>query len=163
MKTVTYILAAIGLMFLGALLNEALDKPNQGLVPAEEVVAQPPMAAVAITPDDLRVRTLETPVPSRPAHDDGAVYYPVASYAVSHLSNDFFGVPRVFVAIFFAAFVLMLLAGGFFILLRLTRSRRETDPEESRVMQDLHRLGCSLESRLNALETILLDRGRPGH
>ena len=64
-----------------------------------------------------------------------------------------------FVGTVFLAFLL----GGFALLWRVAgRSPRE-NPEDGRMVQELYHLGKSLETRMDALETILLDRQRPAN
>jgi hypothetical protein len=160
MKTLTYLLAAVGLLFLGAALNEWLGDPNRGLVSAEPVLASAvydhPRAAVADVSKDLRVHN----VASTPAgvSDNGAVFYP-ARPDTGHV----YGLPQVFVALFGAAVVLIVVLGSIAVLFRLTRPRMAAVPDESSAVQALHQMGCRMEARLESLETLLLERGPRGH
>jgi hypothetical protein len=64
-------------------------------------------------------------------------------------------------ALFVGAMFLLLFLGTFAILWRLTRRASPRDDADSGTVQELYHLGKNLDKRMEALETILLERSRP--
>lgn len=181
MKILTHVFTGILCATVGILVYSAMRpssvavSPQTTQVAARIAVAEAPQLAESASarakqaPHATGTWAVESVPPlavddtSHDAGHDGDVYYPVASYTTTHASHDLWGVPRIIAALFLAAFSVLVAFGGFVILLRLTRARHSSVPEDSSAVQALHRMGCNLEARLESLETILIERSQRGH
>lgn len=155
------VLGVVGLVGLSVMSIVATlvfsPSTNHHVVPGEEAPAR---TAEVQEIEHATYRTFnDSAEPARVGNVD--VAYPVASYAVAHTVRDSFGVPSVFVSIFFAFVVLIVLAGAFVLLLRITRAKHSSaTPDETALVHELARRAQDLSLRMEALETILLDRTR---
>ena len=171
MKTVMYLLAAAGLMFLGALLKESMEVSYHTVIPAEERVAvradHPPRASEAIElpalPGSDPNTVISPPVTLIPKSADRQVLQiaplqgTVAELGPSHHYLAHLVVLGV-VAIVASVFTLGVLLG----LKRLLHGPDARFGDGGGEIQALYQLGRGLESRMEALETILLERGQRG-
>ena len=147
----------IGLSTMSMLWAIAAPHPFHRQVAGEEVPAR---TAEVQDIEHVAYRTFNASAePARVGNVD--VAHPMTSYAVAHTVTDSFGVPSVFVSIFFAVVVLIVLAGAFVLLLRITRAKHASAPsDETALVHELARRAQDLSQRMEALETILLDRTR---
>ena len=97
-------------------------------------------------------------VPARVENVD--ITYPMTGYAGAHTVKDDSGIHIIFQAVFFTTIALVL-ASAFIIVLRLTRGKHvSATPDETALVHELARRAQDLAQRMEALETILLDRTR---
>ena len=146
----------IGLSTMSMLWAIAAPHPFLYPVAGEEVPAR---TAEVQDIEHVAYRTFNASAePARVGNVD--IAYPMTGYAVVNANSHFLGIPRVFIAMFFAVVALIVLVGAFVILLRLTRAKRAALPEDIELVHELSRRAQDLSQRMEALETILLDRAR---
>jgi phage shock protein B len=136
MKTTTYILAAIGLLFLGAMVGDLLDAGQGSL----QVGLAAPASSLWISPSvGTPVSIFDTPGYTAIAHD-----------AWTRLALAAMGI-----------LLLIVLALVALVALKRTLHGNTAHGQDDAIVQELYHLGKNLETRMDALETILFERRHP--
>ena len=133
MKVVIYLLAAVGLMFLGAVASDLMDQSHRGFVSAEPVwQGLPAMGTSSVFNEHVAMAAIR--------HD------PWSQLAMLGVVTLFLSVMALF---------------ALFALKKILHGNDTGHGQNSGEVQELYQLGKSLEKRMESLETILLERSRP--
>lgn len=134
MKAITYLLAAVGLMFLGAVASHLMKGPYLYVESPEPVAAW-----------------------SQPMGIPASIYNSPAQTAVIH-GTWASGAGLAIAVLAMGAMIV----GALWGLRRVLQRSDSGNGNESAIVQELYQLGRNLDARMEALETILLERDRPG-
>ncbi|MCF6287277.1 MAG: hypothetical protein L3K26_19155 [Candidatus Hydrogenedentes bacterium] len=150
MKTLSYLLAAIGLMFIGALAGDLLSHPNRGIVSCEPIPVAPLATQVighnsAYTPDVVRLQQANA----------------IQTFTSGNAAMSWAGVLKLLLLAAITLLSFAVITGMLIGLKRLLRSNKANDNVNSGTVQELYHFGKNLDKRMEALETILLERSRP--
>lgn len=152
MKFATYILAAIGLMFIGAIISDVLNSRQHAPMAPQEVEAIQILSGNGVSSEaarSIQQSQIESLVGGKSLPAQTAIVHDTWSRMamVNMVMLGFFG----------------MLAFGAMIVLRRGSQAHRHEHNDAAVVQELYHLGKDLETRMEALETILLERQRPAN
>ena len=150
------VLGVVGLVGLGVLgIFIAVPMASYTHEVNDDFVEEVPARTVVVSDVDRGVHNLNAPAElARVENVD--ISYPMTDYAVAHTVK----VSSIFQVLLFTIVVLVLVS-AFVLLLRLTRAKHvSATSDDTALVHELARRAQDLSQRMEALETILLDRTR---